>query len=120
MRSAKDLDYVLLFDFYGELLTEKQRELMDSYYNQDFSIVEIAELRQTSRQSVWDGIRRAQQQLHHYEEQLGHIRKIERIEQRLDRIAEQCEAIQRSCKDTEILSRVEQILKETTQRELLK
>ena len=49
----------MLFDFYGELLTEKQREYYDLHYNQDLSLAEIAASSGISRQGVWDNIRRA-------------------------------------------------------------
>ena len=49
----------MLFDFYGELLTEKQREYFDLHYNEDLSLAEIASLSGVSRQAVWDNIRRA-------------------------------------------------------------
>ena len=49
----------MLFDSYGELLTEKQRECYDLHYNEDLSLTEIAEQSGISRQAVWDNIRRA-------------------------------------------------------------
>ena len=50
----------MLFDFYGELLTDKQREYFDLHYNEDLSLAEIAEQSGISRQGVWDIIRRAE------------------------------------------------------------
>ena len=49
----------LLFDFYGELLTERQKEFFDLYYNEDLSLAEIAENSGISRQGVRDVIVRA-------------------------------------------------------------
>ena len=49
----------MLFDFYGDLLTDKQREYYDLHYNQDLSLAEIAASSGISRQGVWDNIRRA-------------------------------------------------------------
>ena len=50
----------MLLDFYGELLTDKQRECFDLHYNEDLSLAEIAEQLGVSRQGVWDNIRRAE------------------------------------------------------------
>ncbi len=61
----------LLFDFYGDLLTGKQREYYDLHYNSDLSLFEIAEMNGTSRQAVWDIIRRAEQTLREIEAKTG-------------------------------------------------
>ena len=58
----------LLFDCYGDLLTEKQRDCFDLYCNQDLTLAEIAELMGTSRQGVHDAVTRAEAQLLRYEE----------------------------------------------------
>lgn len=61
----------LLFDFYGETLTAKQRECYDLHYNQDLSLQEIAEQVGSSRQAVWDLIRRGEQSLRLLEKKTG-------------------------------------------------
>lgn len=63
----------LLFDFYGDLLTIKQRDCFDLHYNEDLSLAEIAEQQGISRQSVWDMIRRAEQSLVEIETKTGLI-----------------------------------------------
>ncbi|MFC4769776.1 putative DNA-binding protein [Effusibacillus consociatus] len=69
----------LLYDFYGVLLTEKQRTFMELYYYDDLSLAEIAEQYNVSRQAVHDNIRRSETQLEEYEEKL---RLLERYEHR--------------------------------------
>ncbi len=66
---------VLLFDFYGELLTDKQKEYFDLRYNEDYSLAEIAELGGLSRQGVWDILRRAEETMRRMEEKTGIVRR---------------------------------------------
>ena len=61
----------MLFDSYGELLTEEQREYFDLHYNEDLSLAEIAQSEGVSRQSVWDIIRRAEETMRRFEEKTG-------------------------------------------------
>ncbi len=69
------LDRALLLDFYGELLTEKQREYCDLHWNEDYSLAEIAELGGLSRQGVWDILRRAEAFLRDMEDKTGIVRR---------------------------------------------
>jgi hypothetical protein len=69
------LDRSLLLDFYGELLTEKQKEYCDLHWNEDYSLAEIAELGGLSRQGVWDILRRAETALRDMEEKTGIVRR---------------------------------------------
>ena len=72
----------LLFDYYGELLTPRQRECYDLHYNGDLSLQEIAEETGASRQAVWVSIRRAEQILWELEEKTGLVaRTLRRREQ---------------------------------------
>lgn len=68
---GKPLEMSLLFDFYGETLTEKQRELFDLYYNEDLSLAEIAEHAGITRQGVRDSHKRAEHALGEMESKLG-------------------------------------------------
>jgi len=62
---------VLLYDFYGKLLTPKQQEVMQLYYEQDLSLSEIAEELKITRQAVYDILKRSEQALEKYERKLG-------------------------------------------------
>jgi predicted DNA-binding protein YlxM (UPF0122 family) len=68
---AKDFSVALLLDFYGDMLTEKQREFLEYYYNEDLSLAEIALNEGISRQGVRDAIKRAEHQLYGMEERLS-------------------------------------------------
>lgn len=61
----------LLNDIYGVLLTEKQKLLLDMFYNEDLSLGEIAGINKTSRQAVFDNIKRSERALENYEKKLG-------------------------------------------------
>lgn len=69
------LDRSLLLDFYGELLTEKQREYCDLHWNEDYSLGEIAQLGGLSRQGVWDILRRGEASLREMEDKTGFVRR---------------------------------------------
>lgn len=68
---AKNLDVAVLLDFYGSMLTDKQRDVIDLYYNQDLSLSEIAEHEGITRQGVRDSIKRGEVFLFELEDKLG-------------------------------------------------
>lgn len=88
----------MLLDFYGELLTEKQRECFDLHFNEDLSLSEIAEQSGISRQGVWDNIRRAQAALEEIEEKTGLVRRFSEQQSALERLRRQLEEL---CQSTE-------------------
>lgn len=67
----------LLFDFYGKLLKDKQRQYFEMYYQDDLSLGEIAELLQVSRQAVFDQVKRVAKQLEQYESKLQLLTRYE-------------------------------------------
>lgn len=66
----KDLRISRLLDYYGDLLTDKQKLFVDLYYNEDFSLAEISEQENITRQGVRDGIKHAEQKLLEFEDKL--------------------------------------------------
>ena len=89
----KDLELSLLLDFYGPLLTEKQRTAFDWYYNEDLSLAEIAETQGVSRQAVRDAIKRAEQQMRAMESALGLAVRFRRMTDGLTQIAADARAL---------------------------
>ena len=77
----KNLEISVLLDFYGEMLTEKQRDYLGYYYNDDLSLGEISQNEGITRQGVRDVIKRAETQLIEMEECLGLARKFKELEQ---------------------------------------
>ncbi|GIM47558.1 UPF0122 protein [Collibacillus ludicampi] len=71
----------LLYDFYGVLLTDKQRTMIEMYYLEDWSLAEISEHFAITRQAVHDNIRRAGMQLIEYEEKLHLLERYEKRRQ---------------------------------------
>ena len=76
----KPLEMCLLFVFYGEVLTEKQKELFDLYYNEDLSLAEISEHIGITRQGVRDSIVRAEHTLRDMEKKLGLVSRYGKID----------------------------------------
>ena len=93
---GKNLEIALLLDFYGEMLTEKQRSMVDYYYNEDLSLSEIAENEGITRQGVRDSIKRAEAQMLEMEERLGLSARFRRMNddaQEIYRLAEAIRAV---------------------------
>lgn len=80
---SKNMEIPFLLDFYGDMLTEKQRLMVDYYYNEDLSLAEIAENEGITRQGVRDSIKRAEAQLFEMEERLALADRFRRMQQDL-------------------------------------
>ena len=76
----------VLYDFYGRLLTEKQSRAMELFYEEDYSLGEIAELSGSSRQAVYDLISRSESLLEDYEKSLGLVATYQRRQERLSNL----------------------------------
>lgn len=87
------LNRSILLDYYGELLTEKQRECFDLHYNEDLSLSEIAEQLGISRQGVWDNIRRAESAMQEMERKTGLIRKTQENRETLGMLKSQLDKL---------------------------
>ena len=90
---AKNMEVPLLYDYYGDMLTDKQRDMIEQYYHPDLSLSEIAENAGISRQGVRDSVKRAELQLFDMEERLGIVSRIKGIEQSLTTISRYAESI---------------------------
>ncbi len=76
----------ILYDFYGELLSEHKRQIFEDYVLNDLSLSEIAEVQGISRQGVHDLVRRCTQELKEYEEKLSLVRKFQSIKDKVNQI----------------------------------
>ena len=107
----KFVEQTFLFDFYGELLTERQRQVYTSVVFEDYSLSEVAEELGISRQGVHDNVKRCNKILSDYEEKLHLVEKFVNIKEKIHRIhglAKNCESISKE----ELVSEVEHISQE--------
>lgn len=80
----KDMKYSLLLDFYGDILSERKREIIELYYNEDLSLAEVSEITGISRQGVRDSVKKTENELKQLEEKLGLAKRFEDIGKQLD------------------------------------
>ncbi|WP_105615892.1 putative DNA-binding protein [Vallitalea okinawensis] len=82
----KILEVTLLYDFYGELLTVKQKKICELYFLDDLSLSEVSEHLNISRQGVHDALKRSEKQLHHYEEKLKLVHRFVKQKKNVENI----------------------------------
>ena len=92
----------VLLDIYGELLTEKQRVSMELFYNSDYSLSEIGEDLNVSRQGVHENIRQGTEKLKKFE-------SILRINEKSELLKSECEKIKKSVDSEELLAKIDYI-----------
>lgn len=97
----KDLSLTELFDLYGGLLTERQRELFSSYYLYDLSLSEIAEPEGKTRQNVYAAVKSVKDKLHEYEEIL-------KLKEKKDELFVLAESI--SCENEDLSDKIKEII----------
>ena len=107
----KIVEQTLLYDFYGELLTEHQRRIYEDVVLNDYSLSEVAEELGISRQGVHDNVKRCGRILQDYEDKLHLVEKFVNIKEKIHRIREltgHCEAMSKQ----ELVTEVEHISQE--------
>ena len=83
----KNLKVSYLLDFYGNLFSEKQREILEMYYQEDMSLSEIASVSDMTRQGVYDNIKRGEKEIISLEDKLKLMDRFFEISKALDNIA---------------------------------
>ena len=100
----------LLFDFYGQLLTKKQQEVMRLYHEENYSLAEIGDEFSISRQGVHDTLKKAENALTEYENKLGLVNKLENSQKVISKIEESIDKIMKeNDDDIEICEKLIQI-----------
>ena len=105
-------EYSLLYDFYGELLTEKQRQIYEEVKFGDLSLSEAAEIFGVSRQGVHDTVRRVEEALDQYEETLGLVRQFRAVKEKTERIREICGKINALLGETDEIAEILKLTEE--------
>lgn len=105
----KNFEISLLFDFYGEMLTDTQQEAVNLYYNDDLSLKETADILGMSRQGVRDALSRAKNSLYTFEEKLKLCARFSKTQQGLEMIIKTSEQLAQLCaeeKTIELASKI--------------
>lgn len=102
----------MLCQLYGKLLTKKQFEFIDDYYNNDLSLSEIAENHNITRQAVRDIIKKGEKKLFEYEEKLMFMKRMLNQEKRIEKALSELTKIQKDFSDKQVVSVLESIKKE--------
>ena len=100
----KNIEISILSQIYKNMLTEKQFSILDEYYNSDFSLSEIAENYNITRQAVRDNIKSGEIKLYDLEEKLGLMKKTQRQEELISNITSKLDNIK--TEDTEIINNI--------------
>ena len=108
----KNVEISMLCQLYGKLLTKKQYEFIDDYYNNDLSLSEIAENNNITRQAVRDIIKKGEKKLFEYEEKLQFMKRMLNQEKRIEKALSELTKIQKDYSDKEIANVLEHVKKE--------
>ncbi len=108
----KKLKISILNQLYGNLLTDKQKECIDDYYNNDLSLTEIAENNNITRQGIRDIIKKGEKRLFEYEEKLKFMNKTLEQEKKIEKILIELTKINKNDSDKEISKILEHVKKE--------
>lgn len=101
----------MLIQTYGKLLTEKQYQIMDDYYNNDLSLSEIAQNHNITRQAVRDIIKKGEKKLFEYEEKLLFMKRTLNTEKKIEKVLSELTKIQKDYSDKQIANVLETIKK---------
>ena len=108
----KNVKISILCDLYGNLLTKKQFEFIDDYYNNDLSLSEIAENNNITRQAVRDIIKKGEKKLFEYEEKLMYMKRMLKQEKKIEQVLSELNKIQKEYSDEQVAVVLEHIKKE--------
>ena len=108
----KNVQISMLNQIYGRLLTQKQYEIIDDYYNNDLSLSEIAENNHITRQAVRDILKKGEKKLFEYEEKLMFMKRMLNQEKKIEKVLAELTKIQEDDTDKKIANILESVKKE--------
>ncbi len=109
MEPENSIRLSILLEIYGALLTKKQYNLLNDYYNNDLSLAEIAENENITRQAVRDNLKKGERRLFDYEEKLQIMRKNRMQEEQIAMILSEINNLTENSTDTEIANVLEDV-----------
>lgn len=89
----KDMTIPLLVDLYGQVLSERKRELLDYYYNEDYSLAEIAEITGISRQGIRESVKKSEAELRELDASLQLVKRTQLLETKINVVEEQLKSL---------------------------
>lgn len=108
----KNLNISLLLDFYGDILSERQSEMLSMYYNEDCSLAEIANSFSISRQGVRSVLKKGETILLEMEEKLGLAERFRLMQTKSTEIASKLEILNNNINNEEISSQIDALIDE--------
>ena len=108
----KNVKVSMLLNIYGKLLTEKQYEFLDNYYNSDLSLSEIAENMNITRQAVRDNIKKGENKLFEFEEKLEIMKKTLQQEKKINEVLSELTKLQTNSSDKQVQKVLNHIMQE--------
>ncbi len=115
MELEKTVRMNMLFSFYGALLTPKQAQYLSDYYEEDYTLAEIADNNGVSRQAIYDSIKRAEESLMDYEDKLHLLEEFEARQDVLEKIKKHINENYEN--DEELNELINQIVQDSTREE---
>ena len=108
----KLVEISLLCEYYGKLLTERQYQCINDYYNNDLSLSEIAQNYHITRQAVRDNIKKGEKKLFEYEEKLGFMKRTRTVDEKIADILSELMKIEENSYDKKVAKILEHVKSE--------
>lgn len=105
----KDMTIPLLMDLYGQVLSDRKRELLDYYYNEDYSLAEISEITGISRQGIRESVKKSEAELRALDTSLQLIKRTQVMDEKIARVRQEMQSVLGITVDASIREKLEQI-----------